>query len=174
MGAVGYLLMLDQLGTAVKLDPDDQREKDAFSRATFGTLEPSKYNAVLGTLFRFTALGDEEALALYSLRCALAHDYSLFNVVTGEPGFLPKRHRFSLHHQLPPDTGVIRIPALADRWPGDFSPPTGQSTDVGIVNLVELGESVYEGVCAELQSGKLTAGLTEAEMRARYFLSIWK
>lgn len=63
LGAIGYMILLDQIGSCFK--PKTSNE--------------IKGNSIYKTLKYFTNLKDEEINALYAMRCALTHDYCLYN-----------------------------------------------------------------------------------------------
>lgn len=70
LGAVGYLILLDQIGKCFK--PVANPATDA---------EP-----IIRALRNFSPIQDSPTLhALYALRNALAHDYALFNPNTNDP-----------------------------------------------------------------------------------------
>jgi hypothetical protein len=68
LGTIGYLVLLDQLGETLRpsAEPPDRYER--------------KYPTVRRCLERFAPeLSEPDTAALYGLRCALAHDYGLWN-----------------------------------------------------------------------------------------------
>jgi hypothetical protein len=63
IGAIGYMVLLDQIGTSLKPS----------------TVPRVTDQAIICALKHWTSLDDDSIEALYALRNALAHDYSLFN-----------------------------------------------------------------------------------------------
>jgi hypothetical protein len=80
LGATAYLIMLDQVGKVFKVNG-----------------APDTFDHPIGlAISHFTPIQDEAIIeALYALRCALAHDYSLFN--RDKHGTRPMRPCVQLH-----------------------------------------------------------------------------
>ena len=163
LGAVGYMLMLDQLGTAVKLT--DVREGNAIARA----MPPAKRNqkkarrtpkanAFKLTLYRFSDVTDDEGHALWALRNAFAHDYSLMNKPT---------HRFMLTDVL----GRVVEPAT-NKWNGKVGDTDDTDTTVGLVDFGDLCEQIHRQVLDEHKKGNLAMAIPESEMKERCFFNI--
>ena len=121
---------------------------------------------VLALLRQFTEMSDGEVAAIYALRCAFAHDFSLFNVHLSRPEFT---HCFHLFGE--PDGALVTLPT--SRWNGDYSHrPSECRTSIG---LTLLGNMV-EGICARLpdmaRSGELLIRLVGGpdELNHRYGL----
>ncbi len=150
LGAVGYLLLLDQIGTTVQP----------------ATGPCGGDNAILEALACFAPhLTSDEANALYALRCALAHDYALANVKRGRPD---RTH----HFVLSPVGDLIELPAIP--WDGDWATMTGSNATR--VNVVELGnevERVVSRVLALFLAGQLDTPLAADELNTRYILATW-
>ncbi len=120
LGSIGYMVLLDQIGSCFK---------------------PKNVPMVLGnSIFRalshFTKLNTTEKQIIYALRCALAHDYSLYNIKKGEPRLT---HNFALTKL----SGIlIRMPEA--QWDGNYLNRTTDNRTV--VDLQELGDLV-ENIC---------------------------
>jgi hypothetical protein len=96
LGALGYMVLLDQVGKCFK--PKDQPVDD--SQVSF-----------CKALAHFTSLQKREIKAVYALRCAFAHDYSVYNRNTRDPEL---NHYFNIVSG--PDQPVIALPLTA--WDG--------------------------------------------------------
>jgi hypothetical protein len=157
LGAIGYLILLDQIGTAVYskqkgLPPDEPGIHKAF--------------------FSFSDIGGTpEAEALYALRCALAHDYSLVNVPKNKNSLL-RFHLFELHGDS--STPVVQLPT----HPWDGNPETADSTEtttvVGIPALCDLGETMAQAVLDAYENNDLVLAIPEGPdwVRHRYQVTI--
>lgn len=149
LGALGYLCLLDQLGTAVKRP----------------SLTPGgKKNGLERALLAFTDLDGDHRDATVALRNAFAHDYSLINQDKhGKPG---RHHRF----QLSPDPGpFLQLPP--QRWSGTWADLDGGDTLVSLRGLGDRVESVVDTVGQCFTAGDLEIGLPGGaqEMALRYF-----
>lgn len=104
---------------------------------------------------------DKGAKAIYALRCALAHDYSLFNPNPKDPEL---RHEFRLHR----GTGaLVQLPARP--WQGDFT----QLHDPTTISLRVLGERVESVASAVMESHargelRIAKGLSPDDLMQRY------
>jgi hypothetical protein len=126
LGAIGYLVLLDQIGGAVRnLQPRRTLTgSSGFERA----------------LADFTEKTDDEAICLYALRNSLAHHYSLVNV---PPPWVSAARRPGLTRLFTLTRGA---PALID-WPASgwrLSKPNG--VDATTVDVTLLGDLVEEAV----------------------------
>ena len=142
------MALLDQIGTCFK--------PSASSLITTG-------NAISKALKYFSTLSDGEINALYALRCAFAHDYSLYNI-NSRPGLT---HCFEV--AIRPGKPAVTLPASP--WDGDYqNKPKSCHT---IVSLQGIGDLV-EGICGQLfdlaNEGKLDVLLTNGsdELLQRY------
>lgn len=117
LGAIGYLALLDQIGSCFK---------------------PKGVQTIAGvpivkSLLYFGGLTKDEANAIYALRCAFAHDFSLLNIHPKNPHM---NHRFTVCQGT--STPVVTLPAIM--WDGIISNLTQQN--VTWVNLEALGDLV--------------------------------
>lgn len=150
LGAIGYLLLLDQIGSAVEPASVGNRPGTSILRA-----------------LQWWAPGTTESgrKAIYALRCALAHDYSLFNRNAKDPDM---QHEFRLHR----GTGqLLQLPAHP--WQGNY---TGLQ-DATTVSLRVLGDRVeqvvYEVVAAHARGDlRVSRDLTPDELLQRYSLFV--
>lgn len=154
LGAIGYLVLLDQIGTTLK-------PKGA-ARATGNTINIA--------LTYFTSLNKAERCALYALRCAFAHDFSLVNIPPAKA-----RDRVLLQHHFIVDRGdngrFIELPTIP--WDGDI-----QNLDrsyMTYVNLEALGD-MFEDIYHQLLNSSVRNELEIAlpggaeELLAKYMI----
>ncbi len=124
LGAVGYMALLDQIGSCFK-------PKDI-------TAIPG--NTIKQSLGYFTDLNDHEIDALYALRCAFTHDFSIYNI--------NKKHS-SLTHSFSvgvfSNQSVVTLPAV--QWDGDYNKTHARYKTA--INLSAFGNLV-ESVCTTL------------------------
>lgn len=151
IGAIGHLVFFDVVGGAL-------RRTDTTLTAT---------NDFETALALFSYLHARQRAALYALRCALAHDYSLANIPkpgTTEPRLTLLRH----HFQLFPDHGLgqlIVFPEVA--WDGDVLDVSDTQVDLGY--LADLAADVRQRVLDHFDAGHLKLSRPAAEIRRRYF-----
>jgi hypothetical protein len=152
LGAIGYLALLDQIGSCFKPKPSRIEQGNAINKAL-------KY---------FSSLTENAIDALYALRCAFAHDYSLHNI--------PKdKKKLSLQHHFTVDVGsrpLITFPKV--QWDGDYN--NKNSNNVTIINLEAFGdlvESIYQELLKLAQAKQLEITLQGGsdELVRRYFFS---
>ena len=153
VGALGYLALLDQIGTSFVCK--GRRDRDS-----------TVTNPLVLALRHFTEMSDDEIAAIFALRCAFAHDFSLFNVHPSRPELT---HCFHLFGE--PDGALVTLPK--SRWNGDYSHrPSECRTSIGLTLLGNL----VEGICARLpdmaRSGELLIRLAGGpdELNHRYGL----
>jgi len=121
LGNVGYLILLDQIGSCFK-----DRSKPAVNGAS-----------VQKALSYFSSLSPDEIDAIYALRCALAHDYSLVN---------KNENKQSLQHQfaLTGGTNTLLVKPL-QTWDGDLLNRTqNNQTVIDVKELGDLSENIYK------------------------------
>jgi hypothetical protein len=152
LGAVGYLILLDQIGKC-------------FAPAGTTASHESEQRSILRSLANWAPhIAHDEACAIYALRNALSHDYSLFNRNTNNPKF---QHLFTLDRS----TGsVVRLPGRP--WPGDYAHPAEDCrTTVSLRELGNLVEAIVTAVRESLPDrlDVLLAGGTD-ELLRRYGL----
>lgn len=122
LGAIGYLIILDQIGKC-------------FKPLMFSNDFPANSSSILRTLKYFSDLSDDEIYSIYALRCSLAHEYGLYNINKKSPALT---HHFTLRANLV--TPLIELPK--DQWDGEISTRTIQNCT--IINLLSLGNLVEE------------------------------
>jgi hypothetical protein len=159
IGAVGYLSLLDQIGSAVRPIGATQTAPSSVERC----------------LLRFAPdLTDEFTRdALYALRCALIHDYSLANNPDGRsPRDNRLRHVFALYVR---DTAEL-VGRPNKPWDGDWENTAPEAhTRVNLLMLARLCEEIAQRVLELGARGDLEVGLPGggAELRARYLMT-WR
>lgn len=158
LGALAYLVMFDQVG-------------ECFSRRS-GTLPATERRNVVRALTDFAKppLDEPEILAIYALRCALAHDYALVNLGQGKDARL-LTHRFLLRTDV--SSPLVTLPI--EPWDGQLSPSRYRNQTH--VNLRALGD-LAERVVAEIQAAQLAGDVEIAldggidELDGRFGISI--
>jgi hypothetical protein len=146
LGAIGYLLLLDQIGTAVEPASAGNRQQVSILRA----LE-----------WWSPGVTEKGRKAIYALRCALAHDYSLFNPNSRDPDL---QHEFRLHRGK---GHLVQLPAHS--WQGNYS-GLQDPTTVSLAVLGDRVEQVVLEVVAAHSRGELRIGngLTRTGLLQRY------
>lgn len=125
LGVVAYLIVLDNIGSCFR--PEG--------------VQRIKGNTIKRAIRYFSSLSDREAQAIYALRCALAHDYSLSNRISQRPEL---RYSFRLEGRLRDE--LLVIPEVP--WDGALIPESDERTT--IVCVPRLGDLVEEIVQAVL------------------------
>lgn len=164
LAALGYLCVLDQLGTAVKPRNETTTQRRQLEQLGKPTSVRRRFSA---PLVWFKNLQASELAALYALRCSLAHDYSLMNVPKNQPDLT---HFFSLEDD---QSLVIRLPKK--RWDGSQRLPSDTTdfrTIVGLPALGTLVESVVDAIVDAHRNDQLKLAIPSEEFRMRYF--VWE
>jgi len=150
-GAMCYITILDQIGKCYR-----PKSKPKETRGTSIEL----------TLKYFTSLSDDEISAVYALRNAFFHDFSLYNYNSN-----PKlKHTFTVDNHL--TNKVVKLPKIP--WDGKMtSRTTENNTYINLKTLGDLVEEIYKSLL-ELESKKelileLPGG--ETELINRYTFS---
>jgi hypothetical protein len=123
LGAIGYMALLDQIGSCFK---------PKSSSIQIG-------NTIKKALKYFTTLSDPEIDAVYALRCAFAHDYSLYNIHSN-PSLT---HHFGVCQN--PVTRFVTLPQ--EQWDGNYE--NKNDRNITTINLEALGDTI-EQICAQL------------------------
>jgi hypothetical protein len=153
LGAIGYLLLLDQIGTAVR------------PKRGPGVPAPTGGSSICKALEWFAPHHIEKGRkAIYALRCALAHDYSLFNNHRNDPDM---RHEFALHRG---EGRVVQLPPIS--WSGSYTTLERYPTEISLRALGDDIEYVVRRVLDCYEHGDLTigAGISAEELTLRYSL----
>jgi hypothetical protein len=126
LGSIGYLSLLDQIGKCFKPAAAAQIENG---------------NPISKALRYFAAhIPNAEVDAIYALRNAFAHDYSLYNINPARPSYT---HHFNVTQS--PVLPLVRLPQV--QWNGNMNNITHNSRTV--VNLEALGDTV-EAIYSQL------------------------
>ena len=155
LAAIGDLVFLDQIGTALtRSDYDDIEHEWPIS-------SPER------ALERFSDLAERERAALYALRNALAHDFSLVNKSKSRDTERRDQlqHAFVLHHET--QRPLIEFPSE----PWDGNPLDINETHVHLGLLAELTAGVEAHIHACYDQGTLRLLLSAEETRRRYIFT---
>lgn len=126
LGAIGYIALLDQIGTCFK------PKQEAYENGT----------SIHRALKYFSNLSDDEIEALYALRCSFAHDFSLHNIKKDKPS---RTHRFRVC--IGSSDRVVALPNV--RWDGNYE--SKNLEDFTTMNLEAFGDLV-ENICQQLST----------------------
>lgn len=143
LGALGYLVMLDQVGQCFRPTPLPREA-------------PHPANVAKALTYFAPKLGDDEILALYALRCAFVHDYGLSSW-SNIPHAAGLTHRF----QLTADAKSPLIGLPPTPWNGDLTVASLRRSQT-VVNLRALGD-LAESIVANVQA-RQRAGLLDIEL----------
>ena len=122
-GAMCYLIILDQIGKCY-------RPKAKSKRTDLSPIERA--------LNYFTTLSEDEIAAIYSLRNAFFHDFSLFNSNSSKPKY---QRTFSVLNSL--TEKVVTLPK--NQWDGDFiNHKAGTTTYINLKALADIVEDIYK------------------------------
>ena len=124
LGAIGYMALLDQIGTCFK--PKQKSYEHG--------------NSIRKALRYFSNLSDDDIDALYALRCGFAHDFSLHNINRRKPSLT---HRFRVG--VGASTDIVSLPRV--RWDGNYE--SKNQDDFTTINLEAFGDLV-ESICQRL------------------------
>jgi hypothetical protein len=125
LGAVGYMSLLDQIGSCFK--------PKGVQIVTGNTIKKA--------LTYFTNLTNNEIDSIYALRCAFAHDFSLYNINQRDQNLT---HRFQVRQG--PIGQIVVLPKI--RWDGNYNNMTQDNET--IINL-ELYGDLVEDICGKLK-----------------------
>lgn len=140
VGALGYLALLDLIGTCLT---KDGREPSALAQN----------NPFVHALEVFADLKKEEISALYALRCAFAHDFSLYNIHPTKPELT---HYFNL--LIDDDAPLVQ--SAKTTWPGDYKHrPPECATAIGLARIGDLVEGIYADLLRFARNGELAIRL---------------
>jgi hypothetical protein len=150
LGAVGYLLLLDQIGTCFAVAGGTDQSPQEIKRA----LE----------YFAPDRVAPDEINALYALRCSLAHNYSLVNM----PPNVNKAdmyYRFRLHPAPAPHVAITH----ANQWDGSLKGIVSDGSQDTEVSLRALGDLVEEIAAVRLPQHLGAGTLAFGSAMGKYF-----
>lgn len=168
LGALGYLCLLDQIGSAVRP-----------KRGPTLPIKQSRPPAFLRCLERFApdlVVSPSDRSALYGLRCALAQDYSLMNIggdgrVRGKAA-ADKTHAFNFTCD---DTSPLVLHARTPWRRSTWLPRERHTTVVNLYKVGNLAEEVVARVRRMHRAGRLRINdeyvRSPRELVVRYGLS---
>lgn len=155
LGCVGYMILVDQIG-------------ECFLPRNRNPVQCS--SDFQAALHHFTRLGSRTINALYALRCAFAHDYSLYNR-HGKDASL--QHRFQVTQGTTPL--LIRFPKTP--WDGNFKNrnPNCQTT-VNLEKFADVVEGIYRRLLSLYDRRRLKIRLAGGaeELSQRYGVWTWQ
>ena len=120
LGTLGYMAILDQIGKC--FIPRNRVPLD-------------NLNTIQKALRYFTRLGHHRINAIYALRCAFTHDFSLYNQNRKDTTL---QHRFLVTQGTKPP--LVKLPKVP--WDGDILNRNHQ--DQTVINLEKLGDLVED------------------------------
>ncbi len=153
LGALGYIVLLDQIGHSLGAAPSASPQGD-----------------LRDALQDFTQLPTREIHALWALRCAFAHDYSLFNINVKYPELT---HHFLLGATL--TEPAITLSAIP--WDGKLDHRTSDNqTMIDLWSVGNLVESVVQMIIAMAGRGALVVKLAGGsdELLQRHTVGQWR
>lgn len=141
LGAIGYMTVLDQVGTSLSLKGQDKL---------------SGRSSILKALTFFDGrLTENEIHALIALRNAFFHDFNLINVTGPKSKFKSEQtHRFTVYAY--PDDKVVSLPTK--QWNGDYENKSWDKDTETRINLFEFGnlvESVIKNIRVKINLGQV-------------------
>jgi hypothetical protein len=157
LGALGYLVMLEQIGKCYR---------------PAGAVARTSHSLVNALAFFAPAFGDAEAYALWSLRCSFAHDYGLINDKNKKDSRLV--HHFILDASEDPAVPVAKLPSVG--WDGKLNNlRKWNATLIDLRALGDLAEEVFKCLLTVHEQGNLEIALKGGlfELQSRYALTIW-
>jgi len=160
LGAGGYLTVLDQLGKSYR------------PKSTDKILTPK--TSIIRALKYFTKLTEAEIDALYALRCAFIHDYSLFNIDTRNRKDA-YTHHFTVSGVGYEKNGIVKLPRA--KWDGNQNNKTiSNQTVINLPLLGDLVEGIYQTIVELFKAGELEIELAggHRELVSRYIMFIFQ
>ena len=154
LGAVAWMVLLDQIGTCFRPTPP----------AGATPIPPCGRSLLNALHWWYPELPEPEAKALYALRCAFAHDYSLWN----------KNSDPQLQHCFVVDRDPVRFVRLAtDQWKPPSPPTPTNQTSVSLRKLGDVSEEIVSRVRKAAGDDKLDIVLSDGvnELENRYAIT---
>jgi len=151
IGAMAYITILDQIGKTLrpKSSPHPIDEK----------------RAIIKALHYFTNLPEDEILAIYALRNAFFHDFSLYNKDNTK-----NFHRFQVDNH--PTNKVVILPK--EKWDGKLDNNKEENkTYINLKTLGDLVEGIYSKLLALEEQNELLIDLPEGEKELKMRYTIW-
>ena len=149
IGAIGYITILDQIGKCYR---PNCKNKITDNRSP-----------IKKALAYFTKLSDNEIDAVYALRNAFHHDFSLLNIFPGN------NYHFAVNqHATNP---IVILPPVKCEWDGNIANRNNNNqTYNNLQALGDLVEDIYTQILLLEESGNLLLDLDGGEdaLQARY------
>jgi hypothetical protein len=132
LGAIGYMVLLDQIGGCLKPKNRQSKYKNGFKKALD---------------YFESGLNDDDINALYALRCSFAHDYSLINIDKNFKGIDKSKDKLThcFHVGGGKASKVVELPK--ERWERDFK--NISDDEITYINLEALGD-IVEKICSKI------------------------
>jgi hypothetical protein len=148
LGAIGYFAILDQIGKCYR-----PKIKDKII---------TNISSIKKALIYFTPLSNEEINAIYALRNAFMHDFSLLNKDDTK-----NFHHFGVYAENTEKTIILP----KHKWDGNII--SRNQTNLTIINLQAFGdlvENIYKSLLELNSANQLSLDLDggETELKARY------
>ena len=158
LGMLGYLVLLDLIGECfAPAEPERTPVSDVDIVRALAHFGPPE-------------LTDDEILAVYALRCSIAHNYGLVNLGTGR---LANRldHAFLLTNR--PGAPLVTLPST--RWDRNLRHAQTMRTVIDVRTLGDLAETVIANVQALDTVGALDVILVDGanELMARFSMTLY-
>lgn len=165
LGAIGYLLILDQIGSCLK--PRYEQDNSFWEKMTpKGIRYPGRISTIEKAIRDFGSSGPLVARTIYYLRCALAHDYSLMHQTRNG-----QYYSFSL--QNTDESFVVRIADEPYLGPG-YERSEDTTNVINLRGLADSVEAIYVNLVELQRERKLEIALAGGvdELMQRYFIII--
>ncbi len=129
MGVMSYLIFLEQIGSVFRPKGNTRKTK----------------RGILEALSHFSNMDDKKALAIYSLRCSLSHNFGLATENTR-----PDKFKFTL--SIDRNEDIVTL----GNWDGAFTNRSETTlTTIYIHDLIDLIENIYNSICKDWKDDKL-------------------
>jgi len=157
-GTFVYLVLLEQIGKTLR--PKGGRDLPPKAGKKLSDEHP------LERALRQFAAGNvtlTQRKALYALRCALAHEYGLFNA--------SKSPDYNRHFTLTDSGPMFLRPKV--KWNGSYSNPNlGSATTVNVIKVADMAEEVVRSVRAHSNQMTLRSRVSLKELQMRFSLTM--
>lgn len=155
LGALAYMVFVDHIGN--KFESTDEIKNERIKNINHDS-------DFIKALINFSEINDDEAIALYALRCSFAHDYFLLNTNTKEQ----LNHHFSV--TAGENGKIVKLPII--RWDGNVGSRSEENkTIINLELFGDLAETMHksimlgiEGDQAKVKNGALLEYITYREL----------
>jgi hypothetical protein len=140
LGAIGYFSLLEQIGNCFR----PQKTKVRVHSHENGIKKALKY---------FSSLNQDEIDAIYALRCAFAHDYSLSNIKT-------LNEKIAHHFKVTEGTATPLIQFPKEAWDGNYENLKAETTTtINLERFEDLVEDIIQHLIEMLKNDQLEIAL---------------